>query len=111
MAKKILRLAAPLFLFFLLFVPYSYVNEKYIVEWFGCGCPKTDAAGNIIHSYFNANDFTLLFWLFITLCALVVAFFLSKGVLKKWGRAAYLFAILILSLGITYIFYQLLMWN
>ena len=38
--KKILILLIPLLLFFILLVPYSYVNSEIIVDWLGCGCPK-----------------------------------------------------------------------
>lgn len=111
MAKKALRLAFPIGLFFLLLVPYSYINKRFIVEWFGCGCPKIDEYGNMIHNYFNANDFTFLFWLFITLCVTVIAFFVSKGVLTGVKRWAYIVAMFIVSFLITYHFYQILMWN
>ena len=40
--KKILILLLPLLLFFILLVPYSYVNSEFIVDWLGCGCPKVD---------------------------------------------------------------------
>ena len=111
MARKVFRLASPLFLFFVLFFPYSIVNRRFIVEWFGCGCPKIDELGNVVQNDFNANDFTFLFWLFITLCVTVIAFFVSKGALTGVKRWAYIAAMFIVSFLITYHFYQMLMWN
>ena len=111
--KTIAILATPLLLFVILFIPYQMANSAFIVDIFGCGCPKNDEYGNIIHSYFNANDFTALFWLFISMCATVISAFLSKRIPKSkmWLRIVYVVCILILSLLISYDFYQLMMWN
>ena len=62
--KNAAVLISPLLSFAVLLVPYSWANQAFIVDWFGCGCPKVDELGNIIHPDFNANDFTALFWLF-----------------------------------------------
>lgn len=111
--KKIEVLAAPLLLFIVLLVPYSWANQKFIVEWFGCGCPKIDDFGQIIHPDFNANDFTALFWLFITACVTVISVFLSKRIPKEkiWIRILYIVCILAVSLLITYEFTLMMWWN
>lgn len=111
MAKRIIKLVSPLFLFFLLFVPYSVINNEFIVKWFGCGCPKLDEAGNMLPNQFNANDFTALFWLFVALCATVIAFFLSKKLNKLWARMLYLAGVFTASLLLAYQFSQSMMWN
>ena len=61
--KDLFILISPLLSFVVLFLPYSLVNQAFFVKIFGCGCPKLDEFGNTVHSYFNANDFTALFWL------------------------------------------------
>ncbi len=108
---KIIKLISPLFLFFLLFVPYSIINKEYIVEWFGCGCPKLDELGNMLPNQFNANDFTAYFWLFVSICATVIAFFLSKSLGKRWKRALYVLGIFVIALLIAYQFHRSMMWN
>ena len=115
--SKILKNAAvlisPLLAFAVLLVPYSWANQAFLVEWFGCGCPKVDELGNIIHPDFNANDFTALFWLFITLCVAVASVFLSRKIPKDklWLRVLYTVGMLAVSLLISYRFYQMMMWN
>ena len=111
--KKIAVLAAPLFLFAVLLVPYSWANQQFIVEWFGCGCPVVDAAGNMVENNFNANDFTALFWLFISICVTAISVFLSKRIQKEkmWFRVLYILGMFLVSLLITYQFCQMMMWN
>ena len=115
--SKILKNAAvlisPLLSFAVLLVPYSWVNQAFIVEWFGCGCPTVDEMGNYVESVFNANDFTSLFWTFISICATVRSVFLSKRIPKKmrWLRIAYVIAIFVVSLLISKNFCQLMMWK
>ncbi len=109
--KDTVILFVPLLLFAFLIIPYSWLNQEYIVEWFGCGCPKIDSNGNMIEGYFNANDFTALFWLFVSVCATVLAWFLSKRITKTWLRVIYTVAILIISFFISSRLHQLMMWN
>ena len=112
--KKILILLLPLLLFFILLVPYSYVNSEIIVDWLGCGCPKVDVeTGEMIHDYFSANDFTAYFWLAVSLCATVVSAFLTKLLPKNkvWMKILYIVLMLVASLFISYQFIQVMMWN
>jgi len=112
-AKKSVILVTPLLLFAVLLIPYSWVNQQYIVKWLGCGCPQIDELGNIVLSDFNANDFTALFWLFISVCATVFSIFLSKQIprTKIWLRILYIIAICVGSLWITHQFTQMMMWK
>ena len=111
--KKIAVLVAPLLLFAVLLIPYSWANQQFIVEWFGCGCPVLDEFGNMVENNFNANDFTALFWLFVSICTTVISVLLSKRILKEmvWLRVVYIVGMLVVSLFITYHFYQMMMWN
>ena len=112
--KKILILLLPLLLFFILLVPYSYVNSEFIVDWLGCGCPKVNAeTGEMIHDYFSANDFTACFWLAVSLCVTVVSAFLTKLLPKNkvWLKILYVVLMLVASLFISYQFIQVMMWN
>ena len=111
--KKLAILVAPLLLFAILLVPYSLVNEHFIVDWLGCGCPKIDEAGNVIENNFNANDFTALFWLFISVCVTAISAFLSTKIPKKkmWLRAVYVVCMLAISLLIAKYFCQSMMWK
>ena len=112
--KKILILLLPLLLFFILLVPYSYVNSEFIVDWLGCGCPKVDVeTGEMIHDYFSANDFTAYFWLAVSLCVTVASAFLTKLLPKNkaWFKILYVVLMLVASLFISYQFIQVMMWN
>lgn len=111
--KEIIFLASPLLLFAILFFPYSFINGHFIVKWLGCSCPKFDKFGNAVRSHFNANDFTFLFWLFISLCATVSAIFLSKRIPenKRWFRVLYVAAMLLMALFITGKLCRLMMWD
>lgn len=112
--KTIAILIAPLLLFAILFIPYSWLNSAVIVEVFGCGCPQINESGEIIHPQFNANDFTLLFWLFISLCVTAISVLLSIKKLpsnKIWLRAIYVVSIFVASIIISYSFLQLMMWK
>ena len=111
--KKMLLLVSPLLAFAVLLVPYSWANQAFIVDWLGCGCPKVDELGNIIHPDFNANDFTALSWGFITLCVAIVAMLLSRNISKEkwWLRILYVVGMLAVSLLISYQFIQMMMWN
>ena len=111
--KNIAILISPMLLFVVLPIPYSYANSAFFVKWFGCGCPKFDAAGNMISPDFNANHFTMIFWAVVSVCAAVLAFFLSKKVIKgkPWLRALYVVAGLAVSCLISFVLYKHMMWN
>ena len=111
--RNIALLLTPILLFFLLVIPYSILNEEVLVDIFGCGCPKLDENGEMIHSYFNANDFTTIFWLVIAAAATVGSVFLSRLIPheKNWLRIVYIAATLAISLFIAYTFRQGMMWN
>ena len=111
--KMIANLLTPLLLFAILLVPYSLVNQHFIVDWLGCGCPVIDEAGNMVENNFNANDFTALFWLFISICVTAISVFLSKRISteKMWFRVLYIIGMFFVSLLIAYQFYQMMMWN
>ena len=111
--KKLCILLSPLTLFPILLVPYSWINHQFLVDWFGCGCPVLDDAGNMVENHFNANDVTRLFWLFIALCVTILSVCLSKRIPaeKTWLRILYVAAMLLLSLFISIQFIQIMMWN
>ena len=82
--KRAVLLVLPLLLFLILFIPYSYINNEFIVKWFGCGCPQFDEiTGETVKNNFNANTFTKYFWLFISLCVTVISAFLTKLLPRK----------------------------
>ena len=111
--KKIVILMTPILLFAILFVPYSLVNQHFIVDWLGCGCPVIDETGNMVENDFNANDFTALFWLFVSACVTALSAFLSKRIPKEkvWLRVLYIVGMLVLSILITYQFCLMMMWG
>ena len=112
-AKKIAVLLTPILLFAVLLIPYSLVNQHFIVDWLGCSCPVIDEAGNMVENNFNANDFTALFWLFVSACVTAISAFLSKRIPKEkvWFKVVYIAGMLLISLLITYQFCQMMAWN
>lgn len=110
--KKTAVLLSPLLAFMILFIPYSWLNREIIVEWLGCGCPVLDELGNMVENKFNANDFTRLFWLFISLCTTAVSALLSKRIWKekRWLRVLYVAGMLAVSLWIAFSFAQMMAW-
>ena len=111
--KTLSILLSPILLFAVLLVPYSLINQHFIVDWLGCGCPVIDEAGNIVENNFHANDFTALFWLFISVCVTGISVLLSKRIPKEtmWPRILYVAGMLLISLVITDQFCQMMMWD
>ena len=111
--KKIGVLLTPILLFAVLLVPYSLANQHFIVDWLGCCCDVIDEAGNIVENNFNANDFTALFWLFVSAGVTVISVLLSKRIPKEkmWLRVLYIVGMLAISLFITCQFCQMMMWD
>ena len=111
--KKLLVLLTPLLIFAILVIPYSILNNEVIVDWLGCGCPQVDEHGNIYVPRFNANDFTACFWGGVTILTTTVSAFLSLKAIKKkiWIRIPYVILVLSLSLCISYLLCQVMMWN
>ena len=111
--KLIAILLMPILLFPVLFVPYGLVNGHFIVDGLGCGGSIIDEAGNVVENNFSANDFTALFWLFVSACVTVVSAFLSKRIPKEkmWLRVLYIVGMLLISLWITYQFYYMMLWD
>lgn len=109
-SKNMIKLIAPILAFPILFLPYQLLNSAVIVKWLGCGCPKVDASGEMIHDYFSANDFTRVFWIVVAVGVTVFSWFVSKKVLgKNRARVLYVAGIFVASLFIaTWVTGQLL---
>ena len=100
--KKIAFLALPLVIFIVGYIPYSFINSQFIVNWLGCGCTPG----------FNANDFTRLFWLVYSICVTVISFFVSKQHLSKvWLKVIYVICMLAITLCLSVPFCQSMMWK
>lgn len=110
---NVIKLIAPVFVFPVLFFPYQLLNSAVIVKWLGCGCPKIDASGEMIHDYFNANDFTRIFWFVVAVGITMLAWLLSKKIFseKKWARWIYMVGMFVVSLVFVIKFCQMMMWN
>ena len=111
--KQVIKLMIPVLVFPILFLPYLMLNSYVIVEWLGCGCPKVDVSGEMIHNYFSANDFTAIFWFVIAVGVTILSGVLSKETFKekKWARVIYVVGMFIVSLFAAYTMIQTMMWN
>ncbi len=100
--KKIAFLALPLVIFIVGYIPYSFINSQFIVNWLGCGC----------NPGFNANDFTRLFWFVASIVMALLSFVFSKKHLSKiWIRVIYGLCVLALTLALSVPFCQSMMWK
>ena len=107
--KKIIVMLSPLLIFAILFIPYSWANSEYIVEWLGCGCPTVDEFGNVIENNFNANTFTAIFWSFVALCSTAISVRISKEM--GWLKVLYVPFMFAASCFIAYQFYIIMLWK
>ena len=100
--KKLVFLAIPIVVYIVLYVPYSAINSKFIVDWLGCGC----------NPGFNANDFTRLFWFVASFVTSLLSFICSKKHLNKiWMRGIYALCVFALTLALSIPFCQSMMWK
>ena len=94
-------LVFPVLLFPVWYIPYRWLNENFIVKWFG----------NAVSSAFNANDFTALFWGAIAILATVLAVVFSKKLLQGGLRVLYIVGVFAVSAGLAYWFTQMMLWR
>lgn len=99
--KKVLLMSSPFLIFPFLCVPYAYVNSAYLVDLLGCGCV----------TYFNANDFTLLFLLTVSVCVLILSLLLCKNTQGKRLRILYVTLMLAVSVIVSFILYRMMLWK
>ena len=94
-----------------LYIPYKYLNKKVIVEWLGCGCPREEAQGIINERYFNANDFTLIFWSVISLVVIIISLFNMRQLSKWYYKLIYIVFIAVGSIFVALQFYYSMQWR
>lgn len=94
-----------------LYFPYDYMNRNYIVQRFGCGCPKFGQDGTIITNNFNANDFTRWFWMGAAVLSVVLSIFASKPLSKWYFRIVYVMTITTYCALLTTTYIQNMMWQ
>ena len=89
--KKVLYAISPIFIIYVLFIPYSLFLQFVFADMIG---------------YSNANTFTLFFWLFVATGCTVMAFFISRDIMKNKIvlRIIYLFIILIILFATAFLF-------
>lgn len=109
--RRFFRLCWQFLLFPLLYFPYAFVNEFFLVDWLGCGCPKVDINGNPIDTTFNANHVTLLFWGAVALAVIVLSILHSRKIKNTLLLVLFLVAAILISLTAAYCFYQSMFWN
>ncbi len=99
-----------LLIFPALYYPCRFLNSEVIVKWLGCGCPQLDAQGNLVKNTFNANAFTLAFWLVIALVVIAISLYNMRSFTKWYHKLIYISLISAGSVFIAYRFYSALMW-
>ncbi len=101
-AKKALSLFGPLLLFPVLYLPYSLLNTRVIVNWLGCGCSE---------NAFNANGFTLVFWLCVAAVVLGFSLFQARRMETRGIRLLYLLFMLTVCLILVGVWYLSMQWR
>lgn len=109
--QKIIKLFWQLLLFPVLCIPYHLLNQFVIVKWLGCGCSKLDNEGNMIDQYFNANDFTLIFWCVIALTVIAISLFNMRKFARWYSRLLYIVLITVGSVFVAIQFYYSMQWR
>ena len=109
--KKYIKIYWQLIIFPALYIPYSFINTKVIVEWLGCGCPKIDEHGSMIINSFNANDFTLIFWNVIVLIVISISLFNMRNLSKWYYKLIYILLIAAGSFFIAIKFCNSMQWK
>lgn len=99
--KKYMPLILPVVTPILLFAPYSFVNQLFLVEWLGCGCVPS----------FNANDFTALFWGVTGILSVGAAILMSHRISVRAAKIAYILCIAATMVYICNLFNRVLMWK
>ena len=97
--KNYWHCAIPLLLFF----PYYLINMYYLVNIFGCGCPKLDENMNLLPNQFNANNFTQVFWLLVALALVMISIMISRKIEDRKERLSYLVHSIPISIGLTFL--------
>lgn len=101
-AKKNFSLFWPLLLFPVLYLPYSLLNTKVIVNWLGCGCSE---------NIFNANAFTLVFWICVAAAVLGLSLRRARRMETRGTRVLYLLFMLTVCLMLVGIWYLSMQWR
>lgn len=103
--KKAVKTYIWILLLPILFIPYSFLNSKVLVEVFGCGCRQG----------FNANTFTGIFVIiisFLTLILVTISYIKEYGLKTRKSVLMYIVGLLVTSVAIgffaiQFIFYHL----
>ena len=109
--KKIIKTCWQLLIMPVMFLPYHILNTKLLVDWLGCGCPKLDEQGNEIISSFNANDFTLIFWIVAAVVVIIISLFNMRNLAKWYSKLAYILLIAGGSVFLAFKFHTLMQWR
>ncbi len=91
----------PLLLYPILFIPYSFINSKVIVNILGCGCEEG----------FNANHFTRIFWGVVAVAAIVLSALITRKSENKFRGIVDTVLVAVISVILSYYFSALMMWK
>lgn len=111
MAKRWLGRIWQLLLFPLVYLPYHWFNTRFLVKWFGCGCPVLDETGQLVANRFNANTVTSLFWLGITGAVIGISLYQARKFATWYGKTLYLLGMIGISLSLALVACWSMQWN
>ncbi len=94
-----------------IFIPvYNILDQKFLVEVFGCGCVPI-AQTNMFNIGYNANDLRMTVFSVLTLLLTALGYRLSKGFVKCSDRIVYCVSIFVINVVLTVYTYQRFMWG
>ena len=82
---------------------YYFINVTFLVDIFGCSCPKFDEDMNLLPNQFNTNDFTRLFWLFVALALAIISIIISRRIEGRRKKFIYLICSVIVTTGLSFL--------
>lgn len=75
--KKI-KILLPFFIIPIIIPVYSFLDSKYFVKVFGCGCVMKGEYPNSLGNYFNVNDLRMLVFAVLAIAAILLGGFISR---------------------------------
>jgi len=86
---------------------YNYLDKKFFLNIFGCGCVPISQT-NMLNIPYNANDLRLTVYLVLSVILTIVSIIFSKTL--EDDKILYVISVLIVNLIITFVTWKMFMW-
>ncbi|HOV27748.1 MAG TPA: hypothetical protein PK566_15495 [Pseudobacteroides sp.] len=99
--KKVIRIL-PFILIILIIPLYSYLDAKYFVNIFGCGCLGIDGKPNTLGNYFNANDLRKLVFTILAIIIIGIGVLISIRFKRISSKIIYIIFVALFNILIVH---------